>query len=117
MPGAGLVWISSASPSSTANIGRQGPQREVFRPYDPEMLSEAYFDWRRRCALVRIRHLAIPVPPLAEQRRLLEELESRSSRFHQMDDLVNGNILRAAALHQKLLDQIYQAEPRGGRHA
>ena len=51
----------------------------------------------------------IPLPPLAEQKRIVEEVERRLSVLEEMETAVQANLLRAARLRQAVLGRVFQS--------
>ena len=54
-----------------------------------------------------IRQFAIPLPPLAEQERIVAELERRLSFVDELETLAAANLKRAERLRQSLLQQAF----------
>ena len=55
----------------------------------------------------KISRLPIPLPPLAEQRRIVAEVERRLSVIHQAEATVETNLTRAERLRQGILKQAF----------
>ncbi|HVZ75210.1 MAG TPA: restriction endonuclease subunit S [Polyangia bacterium] len=55
----------------------------------------------------RIRQIAIKVPPLTEQRRIVAEVERRLSVVDELDALVTANLQRATRLRQSILQRAF----------
>ena len=51
--------------------------------------------------------LPIPLPPMAEQRRIVAEVERRLSVIRQADATVEASLLRAERLRQSILNQAF----------
>ena len=51
--------------------------------------------------------MPIPLPPLAEQRRIIAEVERRLSVIQQADATVQANLTRAERLRQSILKQAF----------
>jgi type I restriction enzyme S subunit len=54
--------------------------------------------------------LELPVPPLAEQKRIVEEVERRLSVVDELESLVTTNLQRASRLRQAVLQKAFKGE-------
>jgi type I restriction enzyme S subunit len=54
--------------------------------------------------------LPIPLPPLAEQKRIVEEVERRLSVVEELESLVTTNLQRASRLRQAVLQKAFKGE-------
>lgn len=61
-----------------------------------------------------IRSVPIPFPPLAEQRRIVADVERRLSVVGQIDMVVSTNLQRAMRLRQSVLQQAFEGELTSG---
>lgn len=57
-----------------------------------------------------IRPFSIPLPPLAEQTRIVEEVERRLSMVEELESLVETNLQRATKLRQSILQKAFEGE-------
>ena len=57
-----------------------------------------------------IKGLPIPLPPLAEQRRIVAEVERRLSVIQQAEAAVEANLTRAERLRQSILKQAFSGK-------
>ncbi len=55
-----------------------------------------------------IKSLAIPLPPLAEQRRIVAEVERRLSVVAEVEAAVETNLARAERLRQSILKRAFE---------
>jgi type I restriction enzyme, S subunit len=60
--------------------------------------------------LTILKSLPIPLPPLAEQKRIVEEVERRLSVVEEMEAVVEANLKRAACLRQSILKKAFEGE-------
>lgn len=58
----------------------------------------------------KIRSFAIPLPPLAEQKRIVEEVERRLSVIEEMEAAVEASLKRANRLRQSILKKAFEGE-------
>ena len=61
----------------------------------------------KRIILRNIKEAAVPVPPLAEQERIVAEVERRLSVVEELSALVTANLQRATRLRQSILQQAF----------
>ena len=61
----------------------------------------------QRISLSDLREFYIPLPPLAEQRRIVAEVERRLSVVHQAEATVEASLARAERLRQSILKQAF----------
>ena len=60
-----------------------------------------------------VAELPLPVPPLAEQYRIVEEVDRRFSLLHETETVVNANLQRAIHLRQSVLAAAFSPSLRG----
>ena len=65
---------------------------------------------RANFSLEDIRQLPVPVPPLAEQERIVAELERRLSVVEELSVLVTANLQRATRLRQAILQKAFSGQ-------
>ena len=61
--------------------------------------------------------MAVPVPPLAEQRRVVAEVDRRLSIAREVEAEVDASLTRAQALRQAVLARSFSGEPLDGKAA
>jgi len=57
-----------------------------------------------------IRLFPVPLPPLAEQKRIVEEVERRLSVVEELESLVTTNLQRATRLRQSILQKAFEGK-------
>jgi type I restriction enzyme, S subunit len=62
---------------------------------------------RPRLNLGEIKSIPIPLAPLAEQQRIVADVERRLSVVHEMEQVVEANLLRARNLRQSILQRAF----------
>jgi type I restriction enzyme, S subunit len=65
---------------------------------------------RPRLNLGEIRSIVLPLPPLAEQIRIVAEVERRLSVVEELESVVSANLQRAARLRQSILQKAFAGE-------
>jgi len=55
-----------------------------------------------------LKQLPIPIPPFAEQERIVAEVERRFSVVEELEAVVNANVQRAARLRQSILQRAFE---------
>ncbi|HEX5732006.1 MAG TPA: restriction endonuclease subunit S [Blastocatellia bacterium] len=65
---------------------------------------------RPRLNLGEIKSVELPLPPLAEQHRIVAEVERRLSVIDEIESVVSANLKRAAALRQSILKCAFEGK-------
>jgi type I restriction enzyme S subunit len=105
-----------------------GPNIAMIR-VEPHFVSEAYLEMFLRSPLGHsltfgfikavaqpslsmgtIRMIPVALPPLAEQKRIVEEVERRLSVVEELESLVTANLQRATRLRQSILQKAFEGE-------
>ena len=63
-----------------------------------------------KVSLARFGRIALPLPPLAEQQRILAEVEHRLSVVEELEGVVNASLQRAARLRQSILQRAFEGK-------
>ena len=63
-----------------------------------------------KLALFRIEKIVVPLPPVAEQERIVAEVERRLSVVEELSALVTANLQRATRLRQATLQQAFEGK-------
>ena len=58
-----------------------------------------------------LKSLPVALPPSAEQRRIVAEVERRLSVVEELESLVQTNLQRASSLRQSILQQVFTGAP------
>jgi type I restriction enzyme S subunit len=58
----------------------------------------------------KLQALRVPLPPLAEQQRIIAEVERSLSVVEELEPAVNANLQRAARLRQSILQQAFEGK-------
>ncbi len=67
----------------------------------------AFGTTRLRLTIPIFREMPIPLPPLAEQKRIVAEVERRLSVIDELEAVVSANLQRATRLRQSILQQVF----------
>lgn len=73
-----------------------------------ELLATGNQESMRNIGQERIRRIIIPVPPLAEQQRIVAEVDRRLSVLDALDATLNANLARCARLRQSILKRAFE---------
>lgn len=69
-----------------------------------------YGQGRPHLSFDQLRATAIPLPPLAEQRRIVEEVARRLSVVEEMESVVNINLQRVGSLRRSILQRAFSGQ-------
>jgi len=67
----------------------------------------AFGTTRLRLTIPIFREMPVPLPPLAEQARIVEEVERRLSVIDELESVVKSNLQRATRLRQSILRKAF----------
>lgn len=67
----------------------------------------AFGTTRLRVTLPIFREMPVPLPPLAEQEQIVDEIERRLSVIEELEATVEANLTRADRLRQSILSQAF----------
>ena len=79
-----------------------------FGKREIQRLSTGNQESMRNIGQDRIRQISISVPPLAEQQRIIAEVERRLSLVEELEAVVNANLQRANRLRQAILQRAFE---------
>ena len=65
---------------------------------------------QKKMSLARFKTVAVPFPPLAEQTRIVAEVERRLSVVEELEAAVSANLQRASRLRQSVLQRAFTGE-------
>ena len=86
-----LIWILSYNAQKQINLRKVDVARANF-------------------SLEEIKNLPIPLPSLAEQKLIVDEVERRLSVVEELETLVDANLKRAERLRQAILKKAFEGE-------
>jgi type I restriction enzyme S subunit len=79
-----------------------------MRTVQKRLESNAPATAQKNINLTTLSELALPLPPLAEQRRIVEEVERRLSVVEALEETVDANLIRAERLRQAILKTAFE---------
>ena len=117
----GLLRFASCFPDSVVGFNHDGSPAttryvEFFIRTAKEKLAQfAPATAQKNINLDVLQKVAIPLPPLAEQKRIMAEVERRLSVVEELEAVVSANLQRATRLRQSVLQHTFA--PQGPRVA
>ena len=84
--------------------------RSAFGRNEIERLATGNQESMRNIGQDRIRQIRLPLPPFAEQRRIVAEVERRLSVIQQAETAVEASLQRAERLRQSILKRAFSGE-------
>jgi type I restriction enzyme S subunit len=102
-------FSSEVNPSWILNWLRSG-----FGRSEIERLATGNQESMRNIGQDRIRQINISLPPLAEQTRIVAEVERRLSVVEELESVVTANLQRATRLRQSILQKAFSGELNAG---
>lgn len=112
----GILTYPSCFPDSVVGFVQDGPLAitryvEFFIRIAKEKLTQfAPATAQKNINLDVLQKVAIPLPPLAEQERIVAEVERRLSVVEELDSVVTANLQRASRLRQSILQKAFSGE-------
>ena len=76
----------------------------------------AYGAGKPGLSLEQVRNLPFPLPPLAEQTRIVAEVERRLSVVEELESVVSANLQRATRLRQSILQKAFTGRLHSFQH-
>jgi type I restriction enzyme S subunit len=93
-------------------VPEQGAVARFFdyylRTVQKRLESKAPATAQKNINLTTLSELAVPLPPFAEQRRIVEEVERRLSVVEALERSVESNLTRAQRLRQAILKKAFE---------
>ena len=59
------------------------------------------------CGLGHIREFEVPIPPIGEQERIMEEVDDRVSLFNRLENEIDAATIKASKARQSILTQAF----------
>jgi type I restriction enzyme S subunit len=97
----GIVPLSTQLNSHWVEIWFRNPSKIL------EMTSKSHEVARKTLNLEDVRNAPVAIPPLAEQTRIVAEVERRLSVVEELETVVNANLQRATRLRQSILQRAF----------
>ncbi|CAN5817760.1 hypothetical protein BH23ACT11_BH23ACT11_23190 [soil metagenome] len=101
--------IALARPSQRMNI-KYLAWYLASEPGNKQLTGRQYGATKPGLNLEDVRSVAVPVPPLKEQRFIVEEVERRLSVVDKLEATIEENLKQAAGLRQSILKQAFSGE-------
>jgi restriction endonuclease S subunit len=80
-------------------------------PLGREQISDSTISTNQpKLALFRIEKIHLPLPPLNEQKRIMEDVELRFSLVNKIESVVTTTLARATSLRQAILKQAFEGK-------
>jgi type I restriction enzyme S subunit len=84
--------------------------RSQYGRHEIERLATGNQESMRNIGQERIRQIRIPLPPLAEQRRIVADIERRFSMVEKLEDAVGIDLKRAERLRRSVLKRAFEGK-------
>jgi type I restriction enzyme S subunit len=108
-----ILGFDACFPDSVVGFMPEGEIKARFVDYfmrtvQKRLESNAPATAQKNINLTTLSELALPLPPLAEQRRIVEEVERRLSVVEALEETVDANLIRAERLRQAILKTAFE---------
>jgi type I restriction enzyme S subunit len=82
----------------------------VFHLIERQLAKDSRATTQAAFGITRVRILPIPLPPLAEQQRIVAEVERRLSVVEELEVAIKANLARAGRLRQSILKRAFEGK-------
>jgi type I restriction enzyme S subunit len=82
----------------------------VFHLIERQLAKDSRATTQAAFGITRVRILPIPLPPLAEQQRIVAEVERHLSVVEELEVAIKANLARAGRLRQSILKRAFEGK-------